>query len=509
VVKKPGKVSLVGAGPGDWRLLTLGAKAALEEAEVVIYDRLVSERIIDFSKSTAEKIYVGKAASQHTLKQEEINNLIIEKALSGKNIVRLKGGDPFVFGRGGEEALACIEKGIPFEIIPGVTSAISAPAYAGIPVTHRNVAASFTVIAGHEDSEKSESSHRWQGLAQGADTLIFLMGVENLPQIQKKLLEHGKAPDTPVAFVRWGTHPIQETWTTTLADAVALREREKITAPAIFLVGLVVKLREKLAWFDRKPLFGKTVLVTRARAQASRLSFLLEEAGALTIETPMIEFAPPTSWKIVDRTIENLATYSWVIFTGVNGVEGFFERLLEKGGDARAFGSAKIAAIGRATAGQLLARGIRADLKAPEFKAESLLTAISSEISPGDSVLLIRPEEARNVLPKGLEALGVQVTIAPVYRTVFGKPEEKRLKTLLREGKIDWITFSSASMIQNLLTIIGSERELLKAVKIGAIGPITAAEAERNGLTVTAMPKVHTIADLVNAIVESEGKSHE
>ena len=258
---KVGQVSLVGAGPGDWRLLTLGAKEVLENAEVVIYDRLASDQIMKYAAMGAEKIYVGKASNQHTLQQEEINELIVQKAKEGKRVVRLKGGDPFVFGRGGEEAIACLEAGVSFEIIPGVTSAIGAPAYAGIPVTHRQVAASFTVITGHEDPTKEESSHRWEHLAHGADTLIFLMGVENLPNIQKKLLAAGKDPTTPVAFVRWGTRPNQETWITTLEKALSVRDEEGIKAPAILIIGPVVNLRNQLTWFDRKPLFGKTVLV--------------------------------------------------------------------------------------------------------------------------------------------------------------------------------------------------------------------------------------------------------
>ena len=508
-MQKPGKVSLIGAGPGDWRLFTLGGKAALAEADVVIYDRLASDKIMGFASPNAEKIYVGKASNQHTLKQDEINQLIVEKALLGKKVARLKGGDPFVFGRGGEEALACIEKGIPFDILPGVTSAISAPAYAGIPVTHRNVAASFTVITGHEDPDKPGSSHQWEHLAQGAETLIFLMGVENLPHIQKQLLKWGKPGDTPAAFIRWGTRPNQETWTTTLGESLALRDSEKIKAPAIFIVGPVVNLRKELAWFDQKPLFGKRILVTRARQQASQLSSILEDQGAEIIETPMIQMKPPTSWQVADRAIENLSGYSWVLFTSANGVEFFMERLLEKGEDARSFGREKIAVIGTSTAEALMKYGIRADLIAREFRAESLLEALKSEIHAGDSVLIVRPEEARNVLPDGLKEIGAQVTVAPVYQTVAVPENQDEVRQLFSEGKIDWVTFSSGSTVKNLLQVLG-ENGLgwLSKVNIAAIGPITAEEAEKAGLKVKVMPDEHTVAALAAALIDGEENSN-
>lgn len=506
-MQKPGKVSLVGAGPGDWRLLTLGAKAALEEAEVVIYDRLASKQIMGFVPEDAECIYVGKASNQHTLKQDEINDLIVKKALEGKRVVRLKGGDPFVFGRGGEEAIFCREHGVPFDIYPGVTSAIAAPAYGGIPVTHRHVAASFTVVTGHEDPDKEGSSHRWEHLAQGADTLIFLMGVENLPHIQQQLLKWGKDPKTPAAFIRWGTRPNQETWTTTLGEALELRDKEKIKAPAIFIVGPVVELREELAWFDKQPLFGKRILVTRARQQASQLSVLLEKAGAEVFETPMIQMNSPTSWQIVDRAIDYLSEYSWIVFTSPNGVEHFIKRLYHQKKDTRSFGEAQIAAVGSSTARALLKNGLQADLIAEEFRAESLLGALKERISSGDAVLLVRPEEARNILPDGLEKMGVQVTIAPVYQTVMVPDQEEVVKELLEEDKIDWVTFSSASTVQNLLDVLGeSGKKWLEKVNIAAIGPITAEEVIKAGLQVDVISSTHTIPAMVEALIEREGE---
>ena len=504
---KVGQVSLVGAGPGDWRLLTLGAKEVLENAEVVIYDRLATDQIMKYAAMGAEKIYVGKASNQHTLQQEEINELIVQKAKEGKRVVRLKGGDPFVFGRGGEEAIACLEAGVSFEIIPGVTSAIGAPAYAGIPVTHRQVAASFTVITGHEDPTKEESSHRWEHLAHGADTLIFLMGVENLPNIQKKLLAAGKDPTTPVAFVRWGTRPNQETWVTTVEKALLVRDEEGIKASAILIIGPVVNLRNQLTWFDRKPLFGKTVLVTRAREQASKLSRLLEDAGAFVIETPLIHLEAPDSWDGADHGIAELENYEWVIFTSSNGVDHFMGRLFEKAKDVRSFKNSKIAVVGTSTGKALENYGLRADLVAKEFRAEGLLKSLEGQIQSGQKVLIVRPEEARNVLPDGLAAQGVEVTLAPVYRTIAVQENQEEVQRLAKEGKIDWITLGSASTVKNLLDVLGeSHKEFLDTVQIAAIGPLTAEEAEKNGMKVTFSSQVHTISAMVEGMIEVEEK---
>ena len=323
----PGKVFLVGAGPGDWRLTTLKTADALKIADVVIYDRLADERILGFAPKTAEFIYVGKASSNHTMKQGDINQLICDKALEGKNVVRLKGGDPFVFGRGGEEALLLKENNVPFEIVPGVTSAISVPAYAGIPVTHRAVATSFAVVTGHEDPTKGESNMRWDKLATATDTIVFLMGVENLPKICAKLMEFGRDGNTPAAVIRWGTKACQETLITTVANAAADVQAAGLKPPAIFIVGDVVKLRKEIAWFDNlayRPLFGKTVLVTRARAQASALTSRLEELGANVMEMPAIELAEPDDkFAALDAAIGELETYNWLIFTSANGVDRF------------------------------------------------------------------------------------------------------------------------------------------------------------------------------------------
>ena len=391
-----GTVFLVGAGPGDPRLLTVGAMECMKRAEVVVYDHLADESILSYAPADAELIYVGKQSCKHTMRQEDINVLLADKAAEGKTVVRLKGGDPFVFGRGGEEALLLLERGIPFEILPGVTSAVSVPAYAGIPVTHRGVAVSFAVVTGHEDPTKAHSNIRWEHLATGVDTLVFLMGVANIPVITKKLIEHGRPADTPAAFIRWGTHPEQETYVTTVGEAAETVVRAGIRPPAIFIVGDVVKLRDKLRWVDRpapRPLGGKRIRVTRARVQASALTEKLTALGAACIEAPVIRIAPPADgYAVLDGAIAELNAYQWLIFTSVNGVEHFFARLHAAGKDTRALGYARVAAIGAATSAALRAFGIRADLVPPEFRAE----AVAEELRP------LLPPRARILLPRAL-----------------------------------------------------------------------------------------------------------
>ena len=320
-----GIVYLTGAGPGDYRLLTLKGRDVLSLADVVIYDYLADERLLDFARPDAEKIYVGKKAADHTLSQEKIIDLLLEKARAGKVVVRLKGGDPFVFGRGGEESRALYDAGIPFEIIPGVTSAIGAAAYAGIPVTDRTAASSFAVVTGHEDPTKKESSIRWDKLATAVDTLVFLMGVHNLPLITKELMAHGRRADTPAALVRWGTKPIQETLVATVGDIAQKAAAQNFKAPAIFVVGDVVSLRPSMQWFDTKPLFGLRIAVTRTHAQAPALTRQLEDLGASCIEVPTIRIERPSDdYAALDTAIDKISQYDWLIFTSTNGVDAFF-----------------------------------------------------------------------------------------------------------------------------------------------------------------------------------------
>lgn len=499
-----GTVFLVGAGPGDPRLLTVGAMECMKRAEVVVYDHLADESILSYAPADAELIYVGKQSCKHTMRQEDINVLLADKAAEGKTVVRLKGGDPFVFGRGGEEALLLLERGIPFEILPGVTSAVSVPAYAGIPVTHRGVAVSFAVVTGHEDPTKAHSNIRWEHLVTGVDTLVFLMGVANIPVITKKLIEHGRPADTPAAFIRWGTHPEQETYVTTVGEAAETVVRAGIRPPAIFIVGDVVKLRDKLRWFDRpatRPLFGKRILVTRARVQASALTEKLTALGAACIEAPVIRIAPPADgYAALDGAIAELNAYQWLIFTSVNGVEHFFARLHAAGKDTRALGYARVAAIGAATSAALRAFGIRADLVPPEFRAEAVAEELRPLLPPRARILLPRAQEARDVLPDTLRAHGAIVDVVAAYETV-PEIEDAAIAQGLASGEIDMVTFTSSSTVKNLVKMLGNITPL-QQVKIACIGPVTADTARSFALEPDIVAKEYTIDGLVRSIKE-------
>jgi len=416
-------------------------------------------------------------------------------------VVRLKGGDPFVFGRGGEEALELAEAGIPFEVVPGITSAVAVPAYAGIPVTHRGIATSFSVITGHEDPTKPESSLRWDKIAQGTDTLVFLMGLENLPHITSKLIEHGRLPATPAAVIRWGTKAEQEVLVTSLERAASDVAARGIKPPAIFLVGEVVTLRHKLAWFDSRPLSGKTVLVTRAREQASALTNALEELGAECIEAPAIRILPPESFEGLDGAIVSLDTYDWLIFTSVNGVDYFFARLHQAGLDTRALGGRKVAAVGSATAERLQQRGIIPDRVPTEFQAEGILADLTGRVAPGMRVLLPRAEVARDLLPRKLGEMGVTVDAPAAYRTVTADSDGAALAAKLIADGIDLITFASSSTVTNLLKLLGPQgRTLVNRAKVACIGPVTAGTCVENGITPDVIAERSTIADLVDAI---------
>lgn len=498
-----GMVYLVGAGPGDYRLISMKAVDCLKMADVVVYDRLADDRILRWAPEDAEYIYVGKASSNHTMKQEDINQLLVDKAKEGKCVVRLKGGDPFVFGRGGEEGLLLRENNLPFEIVPGITSAISVPAYAGIPVTHRAVATSFAVVTGHEDPTKGKSNMRWEHLATGVDTLVFLMGVANLPHITSKLIENGRSADTPAAVIRWGTKPEQRTLITTVGKAAEDVAKNGIKPPAIFIVGEVVKLRDSLQWFDnlaQRPLFGKRILVTRARSQASKLTAKLENLGAEVMETPAIALADPAdNYAALDKAISHVADYHWLIFTSANGVERFFARLFKSGKDARALGYAKIAAIGSATAEKLKQYGLVADVIPQEYRAEGVVEALKGKLPPHAKILIPRAEEAREVLPDTLREMGAEVEVAPAYRTVCGQVDGEALAAELKEGRIDMVTFTSSSTVKNLVNIIGSA-EVLKGVKTACIGPVTADTAKSLGIEPDIIAKEYTIDGLVEAI---------
>lgn len=500
-------VALVGAGPGDPGLLTLAAVDALREADVVVYDRLVSPAIVDrFVPASCERMYVGKLPDRHTMTQEQINLTLVEKAREGKRVVRLKGGDPFVFGRGGEEALALTDAGIPFRIVPGVTSAVAVPAYAGIPVTHRGVASSFAVVTGHEDPSKEERAVDWERLATAVDTIVLLMGTKTLPQVVDLLIAGGRPAWTPVAVVQWGTLPSQATVTGTLADIVTRAASAGVTSPAVTVVGEVANLRDALRWFDSRPLFGKRVLVTRTREQASELARALERAGAEPVELPAIVLEPLATAASLREPFERLerGEYRLTVFTSANGVRLFFERLRQAGRDARSV-RGSVAAIGPGTAAALAGHGIIADLVPETYTAEGLLEALDRAAFPleGYRVLVPRSSEGRDALVDGLYARGaIAVDDVGLYRPGRPDPDTEALRRL-RAGEIDAATFASSSSVRNLVDLLERDVSPLEQVVIACIGPVTARAAEEAGLAPRVIAREHTIAGLVRALEEA------
>ncbi|WP_425263929.1 uroporphyrinogen-III C-methyltransferase [Thermoflavimicrobium dichotomicum] len=496
-----GLVYLVGAGPGDPGLITLKGKEAIKRADVIVYDRLASSQLLRYARSDAERIYVGKSPEHHTYTQEEINDILVQKAKEGKIVTRLKGGDPFVFGRGGEEAERLAAEGIPFEVIPGITSAIAVPAYAGIPVTHRDFNSSFAIVSGHK-----YSSVQWGLLAQATETLVFLMGVSNLPLIVEELIKHGRPEQTPIALIRWGTRVEQETLVGTLADIVEKAREAKFRSPAIIIVGNVVRLREKISWFEKKPLFGKRVLVTRSRSQNSELAEKIEALGGEAWEFPVIQITPPTDWEPLDRALDRLGEYDWVIFTSANGVKFFFQRLLEKKIDIRQMAKARIAAVGEKTAIALREKGLLVDVFPGEFKAEALVESLRPFIQPGQEILIPRANIARNVLPQELEQMGCHVTAVDAYETRPNIENATEIIEMLREGAIHIITFTSSSTVKNLVEGLKSSCNdviaLLNQATIACIGPITASTAEKLGLRVDVIAENYTIEGLLERITK-------
>ena len=467
-------VYLVGAGPGDPGLLTMRGAEVLARADVVVHDRLSSPRLLDLAPLDAERIDVGKAPGRVAMNQTDIDRLLVERGKRGATVVRLKGGDPFVFGRGGEEAEALITAGVPFEVVPGVTSAIAAPAYAGIPVTHRGLSTHVTIVTGHEDPTKTTTDTDWEALARAGGTIVVLMGAGRVAEVAARLIAGGRAPATPVAAVRWGTHPHQRTIRATLATIAA----EPIEAPSAIVVGAVAAL--DLAWFERRPLFGRRVVVTRAREQASGLRARLVELGAEVIELP------------------DLSAYGWVVLTSANGVDAFFRRGLHaRGLDTRALAGVKVAAIGPGTAAALERFGVRADLVPERFVAESLLAAFPAPAQPGEKVLLARAEQARDVLPDGLARTGYSVDVVAVYQTVTAEPDPVDLERV-RAGDFDAITFTSSSTVDNFRRLVGP---LTGDPIIVSIGPITSESAAAAGFNVTVEAEPHDIDGLVAAVL--------
>ncbi len=498
---KKGKIYLIGAGPGDPGLFTIRGKECLEKADVIVYDYLVNPRLLQFAKEKSEIIYVGKKSGHKEMLQEDINRLLVNKAKEGKTVARLKGGDPFIFGRGGEEAEEIFKAEIPFEIVPGVTSVSAVPAYAGIPITHRDFTSSFAVVTGHEDPTKEEASIPWESLAH-IRTVVFLMGVVNIEENMERLIKFGKPPDTPVALITWGTLPKQRTITGTIGEIGRIVKEKKVIPPAIVVVGEVVGLRETLNWFETKPLFGKKVIVTRTRIQASVLVKLLEEQGAEAIEFPAIEIVPPQSWDEIDRAIEDLGTYNWIIFTSVNGVELFFKRLKIKKKTIMELKGVQIATIGEQTAKAVKSLGLNVDIIPYEFSAEGIVESFRRTDIKGKRVLIPRAKEAREILPVELQKMGAEVHVVTAYETK--KPEIERVeevKDMLRCGEIDVVTFASSSTVKNFLSILGEEIELITKSTIACIGLITAEPLREIGIEPQIIPRKYTIEELVREIV--------
>ena len=492
-----GTVYLVGAGPGDPGLLTVRAAELLARADAVVYDALVSPEI-RARAGRAEMVYVGKRGGQHSRTQGEINRLLVELGRRHEVVVRLKGGDPFVFGRGGEEALALVEAGIAFEVVPGVTAGVAAAAYAGIPITQRGMTSSVAFVTGHEDPEKDETDVDWAHLARGVGTVVFYMGVGRLAENFRRMMDAGRSPDTPAAAVEWGTYLRQRTVVGTLETLPGLVRAAGIGAPSIVVVGEVVRLRDELAWFDRRPLSGRRVVVTRARAQASDFAARLAELGADVVQLPTIRVADPEDPEPLRRAAREAGGYRWIVFTSANGVERFWAALSREGRDARSLAPARVCAIGPATAAELERRGVRADLVPDEFVAEAALEALASTGDlAGARILLPRAAEARAVLPEGLRARGAVVDDVMAYRTVQDGSGADAVRRRLEAGEIDVVTFTASSTVRSFASLVGTN---VGRAKVASIGPVTSGTLRELGMPVDVEATEYTIPGLVAAV---------
>src|SRR5436190_16951560 len=495
--KQNGTVYLVGAGPGDLGLVTLRAKERIENADVIVYDHLANPEMLSWARDDAEIIYAGKEPGESRT-QQEINALLIDKAREGKQVVRLKGGDPFVFGRGAEEAQAIADAGIQFEIVPGITSAIAGPAYAGIPMTHRAHNSHVTFFTGHEDPAKAASAIDYAALAKLGGTQVMLMGVERLGAITSEMLKHGMRSDLPVALVRSATTGEQETLTGTLADIAKKAVASDFKAPAVAVFGEVVALRDGLSWYEKRPLLGKRIVVTRTRKQASVLSNELRALGAHVIELPTIRIEPPSKLREFAELVQDAHTYDWIVFTSANGVEAFFDIFFKLYDDAREIGGVRIATIGPATAQRVKDFHLHVDLQPDEFIAEAVAKEFRKQGGIENlRILLVRGENARDVLPKELSGLGAIVDKAFAYRTV---PETRDPtgagRQLTKEGA-DLITFTSSSTVENFLAL---GLPWPKGMQVASIGPITSKTARDHGLNIDIEARRHDIDGLVEAI---------
>ncbi len=496
-------VYLVGAGPGDIELLTLKGKRALEEADVVVYDALAADDLLKFCRKDAEFIYVGKISGNHALPQDKINQLLIDKAKEngGQIVTRLKGGDPYIFGRGGEEGDALFNAKVPFEEVPGISSTIAGPAYAGIPVTHRSCSSSLTIITGHEDPNKPDSVHNWDALAKSASTLVFVMGMANLPSISKNLIDAGMDENTKAALVYRATTPYHRSITGTIKELPELAKKHNFTNPCLIVVGEVVSMRDKLNWYEQKALLGKNIVVTRAREQASSIAQMLACLGANVVQFPTIQINPIKDFTEVDKEISQMSSYDWVIFTSINGVEHLYNRLNSLQKDSRIFANTKIAAIGPATAKGLLERGIKADFIPTAYMAEGIVEGLQKERIEGKKVLIIRAKEARELLPVELEKAKASVKVLTIYETVATNNDKEEIMQLISDDKIDCVSFGSSSTVKNFFEQIPKDLVAkAKNLKFASIGEITSNTLTEFGFKADIQPQNFTIPELVESI---------
>jgi uroporphyrinogen III methyltransferase/synthase len=495
-----GVVYLVGAGPGDPGLMTRRSLELIAGADAIFYDRLIPPGALDGARADAELVYVGKQPGVPSVPQEEIGERLIEAARAGKSVVRLKGGDPFVFGRGGEEGEALREAGVEFEVVPGVTAGVAATAYAGIPVTHRDDASAVAFVTGHEDPEKEESALDWEALARFPGTLVFYMGVKRLRQNAASLIAAGRNPEEPAVAIERGTWPGQRTVSATLGTIAAAVEREAVKAPALIVVGEVAGRREQLAWLERRPLHGRRVVVTRARAQASGLAATLRGLGGEVIELPAIRIEPRIGTAEVRDAVAGLGEYSLVCLTSPNGVRLLFEAMREEGRDARALAGATVAAIGPGTAHALGEGGIAADVVPERFVAEALVEALAEVPVEGKRVLVARAAEARDVLPDALRERGAEVDVVALYETVREQPNDDEIEAA--QGA-DYLTFTSSSTVTNLTEALGDR--FPNNARIVSIGPITSETARAAGLEVDVEAERHDVDGLLEALLADAG----
>ncbi len=507
-MEKCGIVYLVGAGPGDPGLITVKGRDCLRRADAVVYDYLANPMLLDEAPAAAERIFVGKSRGRHHRPQQEINQLLTELAGEGKTVVRLKGGDPYVFGRGGEEALHLRQAGVPFEVVPGVTAAFAAAAYAGIPLTHRDFTTSLGLVTGHENPEKKMSSLDWEKLASGVGTLVFYMGMANLSLIARELMAHGRPPATPVAIVRWATTPRQRTLVGTLADIVDQVQAQGFKPPAIIIVGEVVSLREHLAWFETRPLFGRRILSTRGAGQARELQRLLAAAGAEALSVPTIVTVAPADWGPVDREIARLPETDLLVLTSANAVAFFFARLQACGRDLRALAGVQLVAVGPKTAAAIAGHGITADLVPADYRAEGVVALLREHGVAGKRVLYPHAELAREVIPAELRALGADVADPVLYRTRLPAEGGEELRRLLEESRLDAVMFTASSTVENFVAMVGEDApQRLRGVAVASIGPLTTATARRLGIEVQIEPGASTLEAMVAQMIEYFGKN--